>query len=1184
MSSGFGILGPLVAKIDGRSVDLGSPKQRALLALLLMHANRVVRSERILDALWGDDAEGKENALWVYVSRLRTLFEPDRTERGESSVLLTRDHGYVLSVDPASIDAVQFEREATEGRKLIKDDPQAASDLLGRALKRWRGSALQGFVYEEFAQPEITRLEELRLTAIEDRIEADLGLGKSGELVGELEALRQAQPLRERLVAQLMLALYRSGRQADALRTFERFRRYLDDELGIEPSAELRRLEEQVLLHDSRVQARGRTAHSPDVFVAESVVNPFRGLRAFGEDDASVFFGRERLVADVLRRITGGTRLVALVGPSGSGKSSVVRAGVIPAIRKGDLSGEQTWMVAQMVPGSHPFAELEVALLRASLDAPDSLREQLAAPETGMLRASLMLLPDVDSRLLLVIDQFEELFTLVEDEEVRRRFLAQLVPLLDDPHRRIVVVVTLRSDFYSQPLAYPEFGARLGDGVINTVPLLPDELESAAQQPAAQVNVSLQPALLSVLLADVAGQPGALPLFQFALTELFDRRTDDTLTLDTYREMGRIEGAVTRRAEDLYRALDEVQEAAVKQLFLRLVTIADGNFLGRRRVSASEIITLDVDIVALQGVIDLYTQHRLLTLDRDQVTGSPTVEVAHEALLNEWERLRGWIEEANEDIRRHGTLRSAMAEWDEAEQDPDYLLGGARLQGYERWASGAIMQLSADERAYLEASVRARARIEAVEAERLATKAQLATAAKRRLWALGAVLAVVIATAVAAVLVALGPEPPRVAVVMTSVSEELEGLLQTGIDRAERELGVRVEQLTGRFTSLERQYRELAEGGVDLLFIDQDNSGWPWVDQVIADHPETAFAVINGILAPDGARTVYFADEEAGYLAGAAAALTTDTGVIGFVGSSQISSNQSDTSERWRAGYEAGAHAVNSEVEVVATYIGTGSGAFRDVAGGKAAADQLYQRNADVVLAFAGDATLGVIEAAWEQTRDTGTQRWVIGSDSDWSIAVPTHLRSHVLTSAVKQWDTALFETIRTFAEGDFAPGISVLGLADGAVGLTPSAHFTDQLTTMIDELSVDIKAGLGSIPRAPIGELLPPPGIEVSQTVTMTWDGENCSYAGSATAFGSDTTVRIDFVNSTSVYREFFALHSQRGVEVSTLVQPMARNTGYITLHLGNVELNCGSETRDRSRAVVYADTVTAVTLTVGP
>lgn len=201
----------------------------------------------------------------------------------------------------------------------MKTDPAAASEILSRAVERWRGEALQDLAYEDFAQGEIKRLEELRLSAIEDRVESDLTLGKSGELIGELESLREAHPLRERIVAHLMLALHRSGREADALRAFEQFRRHLATELGIEPSAELRRLEEQVLLQDPRLAVRGRPVHHRHTVVAGSAANPFKGLRAFGEDDAAIFFGRERLVAEVLRRISDGTRLLALVGPSGSG-------------------------------------------------------------------------------------------------------------------------------------------------------------------------------------------------------------------------------------------------------------------------------------------------------------------------------------------------------------------------------------------------------------------------------------------------------------------------------------------------------------------------------------------------------------------------------------------------------------------------------------------------------------------------------------------------------------------------------------------------------------------------------------------------------------------------------------------------------------------------------------------------
>ena len=412
----FRLLGPFEVHRNGELLDVGPRKQRSLLALLLLHANRVVTTDRILEELWGDDAEGKENALWVYVSRLRAVLEPERDRDTHPEVLVTSDHGYRLQVDQESIDAYRFEQAVIKGRSSIKDDAEAAAGVLREALDLWRGSALQDFAYDDFAQAEITRLEELRLGAAEDAIEADLRSGLAGELIGELEPLHERNPLRERPVGQLMLALYRAGRSADALRTFERFRRGLGEELGIDPSPELCRLEEQILLHDSRLQLRRpKTARAAPSGMA---INPFHGLRPFSEDDAHSFFGRDRLIAAVVRRLSEGDRLIALIGPSGSGKSSAVRAGLIPAIRKGAVSGSDQWLVAHMLPGSDPFIELEAALLRSTIDAPDSLAEPLRAEDgSGLLRAALRVLPTESSRLLLVIDQFEELFTLVEGQE-----------------------------------------------------------------------------------------------------------------------------------------------------------------------------------------------------------------------------------------------------------------------------------------------------------------------------------------------------------------------------------------------------------------------------------------------------------------------------------------------------------------------------------------------------------------------------------------------------------------------------------------------------------------------------------------------------------------------------------------------------------------------------------------------
>ena len=268
------------------------------------------------------------------------------------------------------------------------------------------------------------------------------------------------------------------------------------------------------------------------------MASPFKGLHAFQEIDAADFFGRDRLVADVVSRLRGGIRLVALVGPSGSGKSSVVRAGVVPALRKGSLPGSNEWLIASMIPGAHPMMELEAALLRSTLDAPDTLDAQLADPELGLLRAALRLLPQDRSRLVLVIDQFEELFTLVADEDERRRFLENLVAAIDDPYGRVLIVLTLRADSYYRPLSYGKFAERLGAGVVNVVPLTTDELWAAAAEPASRQRGHFEPALLAELLKDVVGQPGALPLFQYTLTELFDVRVGDRLTVASYGAIG----------------------------------------------------------------------------------------------------------------------------------------------------------------------------------------------------------------------------------------------------------------------------------------------------------------------------------------------------------------------------------------------------------------------------------------------------------------------------------------------------------------------------------------------------------------------------------------------------------------------------------------------------------------------
>ena len=340
-----------------------------------------------------------------------------------------------------------------------------------------------------------------------------------------------------------------------------------------------------------------------------------------------------------------------------------------------------------------------------------------------------------------------------------------------------------------------------------------------------------------------------------------------------------------------------------------------------------------------------------------------------------------------------------MNEWIEAGRQPDFLLTGSRLDSYQRWVAKTAMHLTTHQQRYLDTAVEARTHARRLDDERSAQEEKTERAARRRLWGLVTAVLGMVGLGVGLFVLVYEPEPVRVALVAPSAETTGSAeLLAKGLDRAERELGVDVVNLSGRSAGLEKDYRELAEAETDLIIIDPGTSGWPWVDDVIAQYPATAFAVIDGILPPAGAQSVYFADEEGAYLAGVAAALTTETGVIGFVGGFQ-----GDTTEGWRAGYEAGARAVDPDIDIVATYVSILSGANQDLAGGRAAADQLYHRRRRHP---GSDANQGVIEAAVSHRHPS--------IRSDWSIEIDD-LRPHVLTSAITQFDVAIFETIQVF-------------------------------------------------------------------------------------------------------------------------------------------------------------------------
>ena len=470
------------------------------------------------------------------------------------------------------------------------------------------------------------------------------------------------------------------------------------------------------------------------------VANPYKGLRAFEEADAGDFFGREELVELLVGRLAG-TRFLAVVGPSGSGKSSVVRAGLVPALRRGAVPGSEGWPVVDMFPGPKPLDGLEAALLRTHHDAPPAIMDQLERDERGLHRAVLRLLPSDRSELVLVIDQFEEVFTLVEDEAARTHFLGSIEAAVTDPHSRLRVVVTLRGDFYDRPLLYRGFAELFKSRVEAVVPLSAEELERAISEPAKRVDVTLEPRLIAAMLADVAEEPGGLPSMEYALTELFDRRDGRVLTLDAYREVGGVRGALGRRAEELYADLDDDGKDAARQLFLRLVTLGEGTEDTRRRAPRGEVDSLEVDQGSLTAILDAYGAARLLSFDRDPRTGTPTVELAHEALLTAWPRLHRWIDAARDDLRTERRLAAAARDWVEADRERSFLLAGSRLEQAESWEAGSGLAITPEEREYLEASRAERERRRADEEARVAHERELERRSVRRLRAVVAVLA-----------------------------------------------------------------------------------------------------------------------------------------------------------------------------------------------------------------------------------------------------------------------------------------------------------------------------------------------------------------------------------------------------------------------------------------------------------
>ncbi|MBV9168093.1 MAG: winged helix-turn-helix domain-containing protein [Solirubrobacterales bacterium] len=654
---------------DGVPVRVGGPRQRALLALLLCNANRALSRDQLAEELLaGRLARSPERMLQVRISRLRKAL----SDGEEAPRLIARAPGYVLRVEAGELDLQRFEALSQQGRAALeREAPEQAALLLREAEGLWRGRPLVDLEFEPFARFEVQRLEELRLLALEDRVDAELALGRHADLCPELSTLASEYPLRERLRGQLMLALYRSGRQAEALAAYRQTSEMLREDLGLDPSRALQQLERSILQQDESLERGPRTVTATREALPE--VCPFKGLEFFDVADAQYFCGRERLVSELLGRAAE-SGLVGMVGASGVGKSSLLRAGVLAALGAGEIPGSAGWRQVLVRPGDRPRCQLTRAL------GGERLESVLAALSPG-------------ERLVIAVDQLEELFTSCEDEDERAAFLETLSVAACDVGQRALVLVALRGDFYAPFASYPDFAELLSRQHALVGPMDRGELSEAIEWPAARAGLEIERPLVDALASDAAGQGGGLPLLSAMLMELWHAREGRLLRYESYRVSGGMRAAVARLAEAAYGRLEAPQRQVARSLMLRLAGEHDGALV-RRRAPVAELERIDGANPVVSALIDA----RLLTLSDGRV------ELSHEALLHGWPRYRGWLEEDQAGRRLHAHLSAAAAEWEAAERDRGELYRGARLASALDWDREHPDRLNSLEREFLDSS------------------------------------------------------------------------------------------------------------------------------------------------------------------------------------------------------------------------------------------------------------------------------------------------------------------------------------------------------------------------------------------------------------------------------------------------------------------------------------------------
>jgi hypothetical protein len=471
---------------------------------------------------------------------------------------------------------------------------------------------------------------------------------------------------------------------------------------------------------------------------------PYKGLAYFSEQDRDIFFGREPLSDHLAGRLND-IRFLAVIGASGSGKSSLLRAGLIPRLR------QRNWLIHLIKPGIHPLTGLAHSLTQddGSLTAIKETHSALAAdPDTLHLAGAKLVARGHAERLLLAVDQFEELLTQCKEPQERQAFINNLLCAVA-ANGPTTILISMRADFYDRITEFRALSALIAQQQELILPLDDESLVRVIAEPAKRGGWHFAQGLVEQIVEDVGREPGQLPLLSHALLETWNRRRGVVMTLGGYREAGGVEGAIARTAEETLAKLDASQKDVAREVFLNLTELGERKENSRRVAIRSELVA-NVDEMTLDSVLERLVVARLITVDKDEV------EVAHEALIRRWPTLAQWLAEDREWLRFKRQIARDVAEWERSNRDPSLLYRGGRLAPIEEKLTELEPSLNELSQQFIQASLDAKAAEQQAEAERIqreeALRQERANAGRfRRLtqWLSGAVVFAIIATAVA---------------------------------------------------------------------------------------------------------------------------------------------------------------------------------------------------------------------------------------------------------------------------------------------------------------------------------------------------------------------------------------------------------------------------------------------------